>query len=71
MLPIAEIRFDGMPDGNWPIVSYAPSGSRQSEDEAPSRLPRRDPPPSGSARWRARRGCTCRVARATAGWTSG
>jgi D-alanine-D-alanine ligase len=23
MLPIAEIRFDGMPEGTWPIVSYA------------------------------------------------
>jgi D-alanine-D-alanine ligase len=23
MLPIAEIRFEGMPDGTWPIVSYA------------------------------------------------
>jgi D-alanine-D-alanine ligase len=23
MLPIAEIRFDALPEGNWPIVSYA------------------------------------------------
>ncbi|HEY3434900.1 MAG TPA: hypothetical protein VGK41_04545, partial [Solirubrobacterales bacterium] len=23
MLPLAEIRFDGMPEGTWPIVSYA------------------------------------------------
>jgi D-alanine-D-alanine ligase len=38
MLPIAEIRFDGMPDGNWPIVSYAAKwlpGSPEDEGTQP------------------------------------
>jgi D-alanine-D-alanine ligase len=40
MLPIAEIRFDGMPDGNWPIVGYAAKWIPGSpEDEGTPRLP--------------------------------
>ena len=38
MLPIAEIRFDGMPDGSWPIVSYAAKwipGSPEDEGTLP------------------------------------
>jgi D-alanine-D-alanine ligase len=38
MLPIAEIRFDGMPDGSWPIVSYAAKwipGSPEDEGTQP------------------------------------
>jgi D-alanine-D-alanine ligase len=38
MLPIAEIRFDGMPDGSWPIVSYAAKwipGSPEDEGTEP------------------------------------
>jgi D-alanine-D-alanine ligase len=38
MLPIAEIRFDDMPEGNWPIVSYAAKwipGSPEDEGTLP------------------------------------
>src|SRR5919107_3124836 len=38
MLPIAEILFDGMPDGSWPIVSYAAKwlpGSPEDEGTQP------------------------------------
>ncbi len=38
MLPLAEIRFDGMPDGTWPIVSYAAKwipGSPEDEGTLP------------------------------------
>jgi D-alanine-D-alanine ligase len=38
MLPIAEIRFDGMPEGTWPIVSYAAKwipGSPEDEGTLP------------------------------------
>jgi D-alanine-D-alanine ligase len=38
MLPIAEIRFEGMPDGTWPIVSYAAKwlpGSPEDEGTVP------------------------------------
>jgi D-alanine-D-alanine ligase len=38
MLPIAEIRFDGMPEGTWPIVSYAAKwipGSAEDEGTLP------------------------------------
>jgi D-alanine-D-alanine ligase len=38
MLPIAEILFDGMPDGSWPIVSYAAKwipGSPEDEGTLP------------------------------------
>jgi D-alanine-D-alanine ligase len=38
MLPIAEIKFDGMPDGNWPIVGYAAKwipGSPEDEGTLP------------------------------------
>jgi D-alanine-D-alanine ligase len=38
MLPIAEIRFDTLPDGTWPIVSYAAkwiSGSPEDEGTVP------------------------------------
>jgi D-alanine-D-alanine ligase len=38
MLPIAEIRFEGMPEGNWPIVSYAAKwipGSPEDEGTVP------------------------------------
>jgi D-alanine-D-alanine ligase len=38
MLPIAEIRFDGMPEGIWPIVSYAAKwipGSPEDEGTLP------------------------------------
>jgi len=38
MLPIAEIRFDGMPEGSWPIVSYAAKwipGSPEDEGTIP------------------------------------
>ena len=48
MLPIAEIRFDGMPEGTWPIVSYAAKwipGSPEDEGTAPG-LPGRDPEPT-------------------------
>jgi D-alanine-D-alanine ligase len=38
MLPIAEIRFDTLPDGSWPIVSYAAKwipGSPEDEGTIP------------------------------------
>ena len=38
MLPIAEIRFDDMPDGSWPIVTYAAKwipGSPEDEGTVP------------------------------------
>jgi D-alanine-D-alanine ligase len=38
MLPIAEIRFDGMPEGTWPIVGYAAKwlpGSPEDEGTLP------------------------------------
>ena len=38
MLPIAEIRFDGMPEGTWPIVGYAAKwipGSPEDEGTMP------------------------------------
>jgi D-alanine-D-alanine ligase len=38
MLPIAEIRFDAMPEGSWPIVSYAAKwipGSPEDEGTLP------------------------------------
>jgi len=38
MLPIAEIRFDTLPDGSWPIVSYAAKwipGSAEDEGTIP------------------------------------
>jgi D-alanine-D-alanine ligase len=38
MLPIAEIRFEGMPEGTWPIVSYAAKwipGSPEDEGTLP------------------------------------
>jgi D-alanine-D-alanine ligase len=38
MLPLAEIRFDGMPEGTWPIVSYAAKwipGSPEDEGTLP------------------------------------
>jgi D-alanine-D-alanine ligase len=38
MLPIAEIRFDSLPDGTWPIVSYAAKwipGSPEDEGTVP------------------------------------
>ena len=38
MLPVAEIRFDGMPEGTWPIVSYAAKwipGSPEDEGTLP------------------------------------
>ncbi|HJR15542.1 MAG TPA: ATP-grasp domain-containing protein [Gemmatimonadales bacterium] len=38
MLPIAEIRFDTLPDGTWPIVSYAAkwiAGSPEDEGTVP------------------------------------
>ena len=38
MLPIAEIKFDDMPDGNWPIVGYAAKwipGSPEDEGTLP------------------------------------
>jgi D-alanine-D-alanine ligase len=38
MLPIAEIRFDTLPDGTWPIVSYAAKwipGSPEDEGTVP------------------------------------
>jgi D-alanine-D-alanine ligase len=38
MLPIAEIRFEGMPEGSWPIVSYAAKwipGSPEDEGTVP------------------------------------
>ena len=38
MLPIAEIRFEGMPEGNWPIVGYAAKwipGSPEDEGTVP------------------------------------
>lgn len=38
MLPLAEIRFDGMPEGSWPIVSYAAKwipGSPEDEGTVP------------------------------------
>jgi D-alanine-D-alanine ligase len=38
ILPIAEIRFEGMPEGNWPIVSYAAKwipGSPEDEGTVP------------------------------------
>jgi D-alanine-D-alanine ligase len=38
MLPIAEIRFDNLPDGTWPIVSYAAKwipGSPEDEGTVP------------------------------------
>jgi D-alanine-D-alanine ligase len=38
MLPIAEIRFDDLPDGTWPIVSYAAKwipGSPEDEGTIP------------------------------------
>ena len=38
MLPIAEIRFDTLPDGTWPIVSYAAKwieGSQEDEGTVP------------------------------------
>lgn len=33
MLPLAEIRFDGMPAGQWPIVTYAAKWSSGSPDD--------------------------------------
>ena len=38
MLPISEIRFDTLPDGSWPIVSYAAKwipGSPEDEGTIP------------------------------------
>ena len=38
MLPVAEIRFEGMPEGSWPIVSYAAKwipGSPEDEGTLP------------------------------------
>ena len=76
MLPIAEIRFDGMPDGHLAhreLRRQVDPGKPRGRGH-PARLPRRGRRPtwpSGSARWRARPGCTCPAARATAGWTSG
>ena len=56
MLPIAEIRFDDLPDGTWPIVSYAAKwipGSPEDEGTipvCPAELPTRSCI-SGSPRW--------------------
>ena len=76
MLPIAEIRFDGMPEGTWPIVSYAAKwipGSPEDEGtmpvcpaEVPDELERQHR--QGGP---ATPGSTSPAARATAGWTSG
>ena len=76
MLPIAEIRFDGMPEGTWPIVSYAAKwipGSPEDEGtlpvcpaEVPTELAKQigevGPP---------RLGACLRAARAMAAWTCG
>ncbi|HET8649131.1 MAG TPA: ATP-grasp domain-containing protein [Gemmatimonadales bacterium] len=45
MLPISEIDFDALPDGHWPIVSYAAKWAPESDEYAgtdpvcPARLP--------------------------------
>ena len=76
MLPIAEIRFDDMPEGTWPIVSYAAKwipGSPEDEGTLPV-CPAESRPtisPSGSPRWPVRPGCRWPAARGTAAWTSG
>ena len=76
MLPIAEIRFEGMPDGTWPIVSYAAKwipGSPEDEGTVPvcpadDRRRSRQADRPGGARGLDAHG---RAARDTAGSTSG
>ncbi len=76
MLPIAEIRFDTLPDGTWPIVSYAAKwipgqpGGRGHHAGLPGRA-RARARPRASRRSPARRGSTSPKARGTAGWTCG
>ena len=76
VLPIAELCFDNMPEGSWPILTYAAKwdvGSPEDLGSVPvcpadltAELPEAD-----RRRGSRRPGRVSAAPRATAGWTSG